>query len=209
MRTAMCYALLLVGCSNDFDDLAVGSGGQATASSSVAASQSSAATTTSSSDCAASSTGSSNGGGGGEAAGGAASGGGGSGGTIIVPVDSCPGAEVVVASSPVVVVGDTSLLADDSSGGVCAETPSGGDAVYALMPAVAGDLTVTYHGDFKKLVYRSGGTCDPGDNEECDLAPPTSDGTLSFPVMAGAIEYVFVDGYDGGEGPYTLTLMVR
>lgn len=211
----LLVAALVIGCSNDFDALEVGAGAAASSTSSAAGAASSAGGEASSSSGGAASA-SSTGTGGSMAGSGGASGGrggqgglGGAGGAVIVPAEACPGVVVVVGATPITTGGDTSLMADDSSGGICAETPSGGDAVYALMPLSTGELSVVYHGDFKKLLYRSGGTCARDENEQCDLAPANTDATLSFPVEAGTTEYLFVDGYDGGEGPYTLTLVVR
>jgi len=124
--------------------------------------------------------------------------------------DVCPGPAVPLPVGMFVIQGDTTNANATAGGSPCGGVSSG-DFVYAITPAQNGVLTATVTANgFNELVYARS-SC-PGINGQdiaCSMGAVPA--TISFPVQAGQVVYVFVDGYGGAgqQGPFTLTLELQ
>jgi len=119
----------------------------------------------------------------------------------------CPGTAVqVTKTADVTVTGDTSA----STGGYEASCGGGAakEVVYAVTPSDAGTLVVTMTGlmGVDPVLYARSGSCDGGQELACSDMDFTVGGTETFtiPVQANATYWVFADGYDATEGPFSL-----
>ncbi|NUP06504.1 MAG: DUF4215 domain-containing protein [Polyangiaceae bacterium] len=127
------------------------------------------------------------------------------------PDDVCPGEEI--ALSPVVddlqtaSIGSSTTTAlgqyDSACGG------SGHETVYLVTPAVSGQLTATLTSDFDAVLHgRSDCAAQESELDCSDQSLADASETISFEVFAGVPAYLFVDGYGGEEGNFSLAISV-
>jgi cysteine-rich repeat protein len=126
--------------------------------------------------------------------------------------DVCPGATVTLtgtgaATRKATITGTTATDYGQSAGSCGGGT--GKDAVYVVKPDVTGLLTATLTSSFDSLLYARR-TCDDTKTEAaCDDAPGSTGGEqISIAVTKDVPVYLFVDGYSGAHGPFTLDLEV-
>lgn len=127
------------------------------------------------------------------------------------PEDVCPGETLTLTGTGTAprigsASGSTSSVLNQYSSG-CGG--SGKDYVYVITPDVTGLLTATLTGDFDGVLHARS-TCDTG-TTELDCADDAAIGgteAISFGVAANTSYYVFVDGYAGSGGAFTLDIQV-
>jgi cysteine-rich repeat protein len=86
---------------------------------------------------------------------------------------------------------------------------TGQDRVYAVTSHVTGTMTVKITaswGTGSALLYARAAPCDTGAELACVNKTKTPPDTITFPVKDGSTYSVFVDGYNGGKGTFTLSL---
>ena len=141
-------------------------------------------------------------------------------GTCGGPSDVCPGTAIVLTGSgdsPRIgtAQGDTTGLCDDGAAtcGASAGTP---DAVYTFTSDVNGHATVTLGGaavaSWDAVLHARSACGTPSSELACgDVFSPVSVGseTLVFSVAANTPYYVFVDGFMGQTGAFTLDIAVE
>ncbi len=127
------------------------------------------------------------------------------------PDDICPGVEIalgpVVDDQQIGSVGGTTTTVLPQYGGSCGG--SANDTVYLVTPTVAGQLTATLTSDFDAILHARSTCDDPLSEVGCEDAGLDSEPeTVSFEVSPGVPVYLFVDGYGGEAGSFTLDVEV-
>lgn len=127
------------------------------------------------------------------------------------PDDVCPG-EVIVLS-PVAndvqlgTIGGTTTNVLPQYGASCGG--SAAEAVFSVTPAVSGQLTATLASDFDALLHARSACDDAASELACEDGSLSSEPeVVSFEVVAGQPVYLFVDGYGGEVGSFTLDVEV-
>jgi cysteine-rich repeat protein len=123
--------------------------------------------------------------------------------------DTCPGLETHVwPGATVSIAGSTATYAGDYGSTGC--TGTGLDRVYAVTSHVTGTMTAkitaTGTATTSPLIYARSGACASGTELACANKTKTPPDTISWPVTSGSTYYVFVDGYGGWKGAFTLDL---
>lgn len=133
-------------------------------------------------------------------------------------VDACPGLQVTVdlgANSTHKLTGDTSLLrkpAEEtgvSQNSCFFSMNETEEAIYQVTAADAGSLVMLLSpgAAFDSQLYGRTGTCDSGEQVFCEDEIGDGKGEIYEHAMkAGEVVWIFVDGWDGSEGPYALEL---
>jgi cysteine-rich repeat protein len=116
--------------------------------------------------------------------------------------DACPGTAIALDESGATITNDLTGKTNDAEGDCGGD--AAGDLAYAVTVAQAGTLVATLSGSFDKVLYFRT-DCDAELAGYCDRGQ-SNDATLRGAVEAGETVYVFADGYEGAEGPFTLTL---
>jgi cysteine-rich repeat protein len=127
------------------------------------------------------------------------------------PDDICPGETIVL--TPVIdelqtgVVGGTNTTTLPQYGGSCGG--SANDTVYVVTPDVDGQLTATLTSDYDGVLYARD-DCDQRASElGCsDDAVGAGEEELVVPAVGGEPVYLFVDGYAGQTGDFTLDIVI-
>jgi cysteine-rich repeat protein len=127
------------------------------------------------------------------------------------PEDICPGETMTLTGTGTAPrigsasASTSSVLNQYSSG--CGG--SGKDYVYVVTPDVTGLLTATLSADFDGVLHARS-TCDDTSTELgcADDGAVGGAETISFGVSANSSYYLFVDGYAGSGGPFTLDVKV-
>ncbi len=127
------------------------------------------------------------------------------------PDDVCPGEEI--ALSPVAndvqlgsIGGDTSTVLPHY-GASCGGSSS--DAVFVVIPDVSGQLTATLNSDYDAVLHARTDCDDDATELACQDDGLASDAeVVGFEVSAGVPVYLFVDGYGGETGNFTLDISV-
>ncbi|MEJ7729410.1 MAG: DUF4215 domain-containing protein [Polyangiaceae bacterium] len=129
------------------------------------------------------------------------------------PDDVCPGVEITltgVGEEPRIgSASGTTTTVLDQYGSFCGG--SGADTVFALTPDVTGQLTATLVADYDSVLHARG-DCDDGSSEiDCnDVSLPGGGGEeIQFQVAANQTYFIFVDGYGGTSGNFTLDVVVE
>lgn len=122
---------------------------------------------------------------------------------------TCPGLEAHVwPSRTVSIAGSTATYANSNSSSGC--TGTGLDRVYAVTSHVTGTMTAkitaTGTSTTSPLIYARGGACASGTELACANKTKTPPDTITWPVTSGTTYSVFVDGYGGWKGAFTLDL---
>lgn len=126
--------------------------------------------------------------------------------------DKCPGATVNLSASALTVMlsGDTSQAPPpteaEGTGGCTSITPTEED-VYRVLVADAGQLIVNVESNtgYDPIVYVRATSCDTGTQFECADASAAGQGEiLEFEVFDDDEFWVFVDGFNGSTGGYTI-----
>ncbi len=119
--------------------------------------------------------------------------------------DHCPGASFDVSvNAPVTINGNTQNTDDDGESDECGEFGSlSGDLVYAFTAAHPGTMVVAYAAAYDAHVYVRSSCGD--DDSEIDCSSDNT-GSLSFGVAQGETVYVFMDGFAGAHGGFSLTV---
>lgn len=127
--------------------------------------------------------------------------------------DSCPGKTIALATDGTALRGSvtgTTTGAFNQYGSACGGG-SGKDVVYSFTSAVSGKAKVTMTADFAAIVSART-SCDTATSESkcADVSSSPTGGTASFevPVFANAPVFVFVDGYGGTSGGFTIDVEV-
>lgn len=126
---------------------------------------------------------------------------------------TCPGMSyrlAATATKPGVIgfAGDTTPLTNPSYGGAtsCTSNGAGPNAIYAITPTVTGNLTVDLRANYTGAVLHVRREC-ADTSSQFDCAPSSAvlaPTTLSIPVVAEQMVYVFVDGNLASYGMYTV-----
>ncbi len=127
------------------------------------------------------------------------------------PDDVCPGEEIML--SPVAndvqlgsIGGDTSTVLPHY-GATCGGSSS--DAVFVVTPDVSGQLTATLTSDYDAVLHARTDCDDDATELACQDDGLASDAeVVGFEVTAGVPVYLFVDGYGGETGNFTLDISV-
>lgn len=126
------------------------------------------------------------------------------------PNDICPGSPITISaadasSQKVTITGSTAGLYSQY-GGSCGGA-SGKEAVYQINADFTGILEATLTSDFDSTLYARR-TCDDEQTESgCNDAPGAKGGeVLRIPMTQGQPAFLFVDGYSGAAGNFTLDL---
>lgn len=138
---------------------------------------------------------------------------------------TCPGPTVPIPPGTTVFLGSTIGAGDDLES-ACSGF-GGADTVYALVPSIAGVLTVTIGLDPQGADYctldvtspfcwdstlSAASGCGAGATEITCSGNPSGPQQIVFPVAAGTPYYVIVDGYSSGsfgEGPYYMQVQLQ
>ena len=129
-------------------------------------------------------------------------------------VNACTAPTVIPAAGGVF-TGTTS--GDSTLSGTCAKTDTTAERVYAWTPAVSGTATIQTCGGstaYDTVLYLRSGSCSSGtqvacndDTTGCSSTSGANHGSRLAPtVTAGQTYYIVVDGFDGREGTYSLTV---
>ncbi len=124
-----------------------------------------------------------------------------------VPGDDCPGVNIPIAdfNEPYATSGDTSAANADRQGtGLCASSATP-EIVYRVTPPETGKLVVAVDPSFDASVYIRSSCTSQASQLAC--AEDGLSGDLEVAqanVTAGNSYYVFVDGWDGDAGPYSV-----
>jgi cysteine-rich repeat protein len=124
-----------------------------------------------------------------------------------VPGDSCPGIPSVIgAGQEILLEGDTAAATSDYKGeAACSAAVSTKDVVHAVTPTQDGTLTFQLAPGFDGVLYARVGSCTHGMQVGCaDLAGPGGAESFSINAVANTKYSVFVDGYNGAAGSYSL-----
>lgn len=128
------------------------------------------------------------------------------------PNDVCPGVAIALAGTGAEtrkgsVSGDTSKVYPHYAGACGGGT--GKDAVYSVTPDVTGLLTAKVTSAFDSVVYARRTCGDAKTESGCNDAQGSKGGdTIKVPVTQGQPVYLFVDGYSGSAGAFTLDVEV-
>lgn len=124
------------------------------------------------------------------------------------PLDLCPGIPLTLTAQG---SGESGSISGSTTGtyGQYAGSCGGGtgnDAVYVVTPSVTGRLTAKVTGTFDTLIYARS-TCDETKTElACkDGFGGAGNDVIKVPVTQGEPVYLFVDGFSGAEGDFTVT----
>jgi len=126
------------------------------------------------------------------------------------PNDVCPGVAIALTGTGAATrkgtVNGTTATTYGQTAGSCGGG-TGKDAVYVVTPDVTGLLTVKLTSTFDSVLYARR-TCDDTKTEaQCNDAPGTKGGEqLRVAATKGQPIYLFVDGYSGSSGTFTLDL---
>ncbi len=144
--------------------------------------------------------------------------------STVTTTTTIPGAGTCASPITVPAVGGTFAGATSGASaesGTCAVTNTSPEAVYKWVPATSGAATIdtcnTVATTFDTVVYVRTGTCSGGTEAACDDdtvgcgvagdgANPHRGSRTTLAVTAGQTYYVFVDGYSGQSGNYSLTI---
>jgi cysteine-rich repeat protein len=128
------------------------------------------------------------------------------------PEDVCPGKTLVLTGT-----GSDPRVGSDSAStaGVLNQYASGcggsgKDYVYVVTPDVTGLLTATVTSDFDAVLHARSTCADDGSELSCsDVGAVAGAETISFGVSANTPYYIFIDGYAGSDGVFTLDVLVE
>ncbi len=128
------------------------------------------------------------------------------------PNDTCPGAAIALTGTGSDVrkgsVTGTTATVYNHGAGSCGGG-SGKDAVYVVTPDVTGLLTAKLTAAFDGILYARRTCSDTKTEAACNDAPGKSGGEqIKIPVTGGQPVYLFVDGYSGSNGTFTLDVEV-
>lgn len=131
--------------------------------------------------------------------------------------DKCPGVLVPVSSAggTVVVNGDTSLAPPPSeakgTAGCAPSSTATEELIYQVQPNESGTLLILLEPGpgFDSQLYVRSGSCTTGEQIGCDDAIGNGVSEIvEVEVTAGNKVSVFVDGYSGSTGPFTLQILL-
>ncbi|HEY1117488.1 MAG TPA: DUF4215 domain-containing protein [Acidimicrobiales bacterium] len=125
------------------------------------------------------------------------------------PGDTCPGVPVQLDAFEQVDLSGNTSSAEDDLDGTCPGS-GGPDVVYAITTNADGIVNVALQAAFDAMIYSQidcGDTSSELDCTDSQLAEGVE--THQLPAYAGETLYLVVDGYDGGEGPFSLTLSLQ
>ncbi|MDB5214803.1 MAG: Multiple EGF-like-domain protein 3 precursor, partial [Myxococcaceae bacterium] len=128
------------------------------------------------------------------------------------PDDVCPGTTIALtgtgADTRHGTVSSTTATMYGQYAGSCGGG-TGQDAVYVVTPDVTGLLTAKLTSTFDSILYARR-TCNDSKTESaCNDAPGLNGGdTVTMVVTKAVPVYLFVDGYSGAAGPFTLDVQV-
>lgn len=128
------------------------------------------------------------------------------------PNDICPGVKVALTGTGAdtrkgSIAGTTAQTYNQSSGACGGAT--GKDSVYVVSPDVTGLLTATLTSTFDSVLYARRACEDSKSEAACNDAPGTAGGEkLSIAVTKDQPVYLFVDGYSGSSGTFTLDVEI-
>lgn len=128
------------------------------------------------------------------------------------PEDVCPGKAIALTGAGSdtrkgTVTGSTSAAYSQYSGSCGGGT--GKDAVYVVTPDVTGLLTAKVSGSFDALLYARRTCADTKTEAACNDAPGAKGGEqIKIAVTKNQPVYLFVDGYSGSAGNFTLDVEV-
>lgn len=121
--------------------------------------------------------------------------------------DVCPGATIALAQTGSALHGTvtgTTAGAYNQYGSACGGG-SGPDAVYSFTPTTSGKAVVTFTGDYLGIVSARTTCADTASESACSaMLTAGATNTFEFPVFAGTPSFLFVDGYAGASGNFTL-----
>ncbi len=129
------------------------------------------------------------------------------------PGDTCPGTELTLTGS-----GTSPRVGtvDSSTAGLCSESVGScnagtiaPDAVYFVVPDIDGVMTVTATAAFETVLYVRGTCDDPNTEFGCNNKPVPAPDEVSLLVYKGKSYYLFVDGSNGSEGAFTLSVSIE
>lgn len=126
--------------------------------------------------------------------------------------DVCPGTAIALTGTGAdprkgSVQGDTSKVYPHYAGSCGGGT--GKDAVYSVTPDVTGLLTAKVTSAFDSVVYARRTCADAKTESGCNDAQGLKGGdTIKVPVTKNQPVFLFVDGYSGSSGPFTLDVEV-
>jgi len=128
------------------------------------------------------------------------------------PIDVCPGADIALLQSGSqwvgTATGTTVNLTADYAGSCASSTGTSRDAVYRIVPSVSGKATIQVaSANFDAVLYVRSSSC-TGTEVECDDAIGDGGDELTFDAIAGTPYWVFVDGWSGESGTFTLQVAV-
>jgi cysteine-rich repeat protein len=126
--------------------------------------------------------------------------------------DKCPGTVLALTQSGSdwkgTVTGDTALLASDYQG-TCGSSGTAKDAVYQINSGPGGMLTAAITtASFDAVVYVRSDNCLSGSQAGCADATGNGGDTLTVNAPPNTAYWVFVDGYNGASGTFTLDVTV-
>ncbi len=124
--------------------------------------------------------------------------------------DSCPGVDLVFTGNAATTTGSTKAPAHASNTGSCGKTSSSGDAVFHFVAPQSGSATlrvVPSGSAYDPVLYVRSGDCSSGPELGCrDGGTPGGNETLTVTTTQGADYWVFVDGYQGSSGDFSLSV---
>jgi cysteine-rich repeat protein len=127
------------------------------------------------------------------------------------PDDVCPGEEIML--SPVVnelqlgSVASTTTAVLPHYGGSCGG--SAAEAVFVVIPDVNGQITATLSSDYDAVLHARTACDDDATEVACEDGGLSAEPeVISVPASAGVPLYLFVDGYGGEQGNFTLDVEV-
>ncbi|MBI5537114.1 MAG: proprotein convertase P-domain-containing protein [Deltaproteobacteria bacterium] len=128
------------------------------------------------------------------------------------PNDTCPGASLALTqsgSSWTGTVSSTTVNLTGTYSGTCGSTSTSKEAVYLIHPTVAGPATVKITAaSFDSVLYVRSGACNPGTQVGCNDGAGLGGDTVSFTAAANTDYWIFVDGYSGAQGSFTLNVTI-
>jgi cysteine-rich repeat protein len=129
-----------------------------------------------------------------------------------VPGDSCPGVPLsITPGQEVTLEGNTNDATSDYKGeGLCSASVSTKELVYGITPTQDGTLSLQLQPGFDGVLYARVGSCTAGMQVGCaDVGSNGGAETITLNAVANTKYSVFVDGYSGSAGNFTLTVALE
>ena len=117
--------------------------------------------------------------------------------------DACPGTPVLLGSETITIMGDTVPANPDAAGMCCGNTS--GEYIFAITPQASGTLHAEMSTNYPPCLWIRE-TCPSGPDLACDDVLPVAG---DVPVTAGKPYYLGIDGVQGAEGMFSLSISLQ